>query len=74
MRRTIILIIISFIITVPFTAGSVCALSEDDSIAPVNNVRYQYIESISTTLSISNGTANAGVRVRDTNGDTTKII
>lgn len=56
-----------------FLPGNACAFSEDIQENPPDAHRYQYVERINVSLSISQGTANMGAKVVDTNGDTTKL-
>lgn len=70
--RKLISVITIFFIILSFP-GSAFALSEDTQENPPDVPRYQYVERINVSLSISQGTANMGIKVEDTNGDTTKL-
>lgn len=71
MRREIVITFVALLLLI-ISTGVVFA-SDQDTNDFVIGIRAKYIESISANLSITNGTANVTTRVRDTDGDTTKI-
>lgn len=76
-RTKISFFIISILFMVFFIPVSISAVSEENSsdisLDISNQVKYQYVDSVTTTISVNDGIASARAQIRDVDGDSTKL-
>lgn len=73
MYKNKIVIVVTAVFLLLFVPGSAFALSEETPVDSPDLSNYQYVDRITSSLSITKGTASVSVKVRDADGDTSKI-
>ncbi len=73
MCKNKIVIVVTTVFLLLFVQGSAFALSEEAPVDSSDLLNYQYVDRVTSSLSITKGTASVSVKVRDADGDTSKI-